>query len=145
MGVTNYLLTGMILQAWIQGSAALNARKGYNLGATCIFSGGTWIHRDLSLTWFSRRISEPSTVWVSIFSVQVSLITGTHVTPGVLVQVTRGFLLWRILDVGSNMFFWLQDDHIKLSTFYWLVGQVTFCESNFCKQQRQKLQYFFRD
>ena len=32
---------------WIQGSTALNARKGYNLGAICIFLGGTWIHRDM--------------------------------------------------------------------------------------------------
>ncbi len=38
--------TFVCLTLWIQGSAALNARKfRYNLGAICIFLGGTWIHR----------------------------------------------------------------------------------------------------
>ena len=35
------------ISLWIQGSTALNAWKRYNLGAICIFLGGTWIHRDM--------------------------------------------------------------------------------------------------
>ena len=52
--------------------ASLNAREGYNLGAICIFLGGTWIPRAIFCVGESfgsiQMLMEPSAIHDTVYS-----------------------------------------------------------------------------